>query len=206
MKKINCLNKALKTGAFIFFVILCSVSVSAQSDTLHLNYVALQPKMPDSTEAKITNWVKKLNGKHMDVQILAYYSQADFKKYSVERSEDVNLIVLRKARDLVTITKNEVKKGAKSQRSLVDIIYKPTGSVDAPKEKAVAKKEEKTETTTTTNTTKTSTSSTEKKEETSSSSNNETAPAQPVVKDGYYLDSVYVNGVLKVTKRKIKKK
>jgi hypothetical protein len=141
MKKTLSLKLRIKTIVFLFALILFTKSGFSQ-DTLHLNYIALQPKMPDTTEAKITDWAKKLNGKHMDVEILAYYSQSDFKKYSTERSEDVYLIVLRKARDFVTITKNDVVKGAKSQRSRVDIVYWPTGSDPIAKEKAEKDKKE----------------------------------------------------------------
>lgn len=198
MKKTAFLNS--KTILVLFITLLFATTGFAQ-DTLHLNYVALQPKMPDSTEAKITAWVKKLNGQHVNVQILAYYNQSEFKKYSVERSEEVNLIILRKARDLVTITKNEVKKGAKSQRSKVDIVYIGGPGTSITKEATITKKEEKT----TSNEAKNETTPTETKKE-EAASNTVVEPVKPVVQDGYIYDSVYVNGVLKVTKKKVKKK
>jgi len=139
--------------------------------------------MPDTTEAKITNWAKMLSGKHMDVEILAYYSQSDFKKYSTERSEDVNLIVLRKARDFVTIKKNEVKKGLKSQRSLVDIIYWPTGTEIVLKEKVKEKtastpeKKEPEKTTTTSPKKENKKEDSKVKEDKSTAKNNETGEA-----------------------------
>jgi hypothetical protein len=180
MKKILSLNSRSKTVVFLFATILFKTSGFSQ-DTLHLNYIALQTKMPDSTEAKITNWAKNLNGKHMDLEILAYYSQSDFKKYSTERSEDVNLIVLRKARDFVTIKKNEVKKSSKSQRSLVDIIYWPTGTEVVLKERekktSTSEKKEPEKTTATSPKKENKKEDSKVKEEKSTAKNNEPGEA-----------------------------
>jgi len=135
----NPLYSARQLGLFaiIFILGLITIKGYAQSDTLHLNYKGLDTKMPDSTEARIVEWAKKLNGKHVDVDVVAYYDQSDFKKFAAERADESFLILNRKARELITINSYAPKKGQKSQRSRVDVIYKVTLT---PEEKAAAEK------------------------------------------------------------------
>lgn len=98
-------------------------------DTVHLYYKGLATKMADSTEAKITAWAKNLKGQHTNVHVIAWYFESEFKKYSVERADEMFIMLNRKARDLMTLGPIETKKGKKSQRSTVDIIYsRPSGS------------------------------------------------------------------------------
>jgi len=134
MKKSITLQNSIKTIVFTLAIFLFRTTAFSQ-DTLHLNYIALQTKMPDSTDAKVAAWAKNLNGRHVDLEVLCYYSQGSFKPYATERSEEVFLVLNRKARASITIVKNEVVKGSKSQRSMVDVVYRTTGSVDVVKEK-----------------------------------------------------------------------
>lgn len=194
---------------FLLFIMFASNFSFSQSDTLHLYYLGLQTKMADTTDAKVTKWAKQLKGKHVDVDVLCYYSESDFKKYAVERSEDLFLVLNRKARDLITIKSNKAVKGKKSQRSLVDVVYRFTdGSapVSEPKKEEVKKEESAG---TNTGNSSSEQKKTEEKKEDVSSSTSTNSPPPPVITDGkntYIMDSVYVNGVLKVTKRKVKKK
>lgn len=138
--KLSLLTPYFKALALIFILNIFSVTGFSQTDTLRIYYSGLQTKTADSNDTKIAEWAKKLNGRHVDVEVLAYYNQSDFKKFATERSDEMFLTLNRKARDLITITSIGPKKGQKSQRSVVDIVYKTTGSVDPPKEKELANK------------------------------------------------------------------
>lgn len=126
----------LITKAKITVMMLMAIGISqplvSQNDTLHLNYVQVQTKMPDSTEAKIAQWAKSLNGRHVDVNVIAYYHKSEFKKYAQERADEMFLILNRKARALITIQSINTKKGESSQRSRVDVIYTSSGGATAP--------------------------------------------------------------------------
>lgn len=238
MKRSLNLNPCCKTLLFIAVVFGFSLSVQSQSDTLHLYYKGLLTQTTDSNEAKIGMWAKSLNGQHMDVQVLAYYDKNDYKSYSQERADEMFLALNRKARELISIKFIGPKKGEKSQRSTVDIVYSLTGSGNKPKAKVAAelkekepkkekvkeqekekmaveekdedkkepkekeKKEKKVE---------------EKKEKKEDAKEEEKvaekkekpkkAPKEKEINTELYeYDSLYVNGELKVTKRKIKKK
>lgn len=117
-----------KFALVLFVTTLFSLNSNAQTDTLHLYYKGLDIKMPDTTEAKITAWVKKLNGKRVDVNVYAYYAESEFKKFSAERADELFLVLNRKARSLITLQSYGPKKGKKSQRSVVDIVYTYNGS------------------------------------------------------------------------------
>lgn len=115
----------LKFYISIFFLTLSFTrnTCFAQSDTLRIYYQGYNTKMLDSNEAKIGNWAKNLNGKHVNVDVLCYYYEAEHKKEATERSEELWLILNRKARELITIKSNSPKKGEKFQRTRVDIVY-----------------------------------------------------------------------------------
>jgi hypothetical protein len=140
MKNPNSLIAPAK-ALVLLLMFACTSKIKAQ-DTLHLNYVQIQTKMPDTTDAKIDNWIKKLNGQHVDIRVVAYYYKAEFKKYSEERANDLFLILNRKARPLFTIVSVGAKKGESSQRSRVDIIYTKSGAAEEAKVAAAKVKEE----------------------------------------------------------------
>ena len=183
-------------------------SARAQRDTLHIFYQGLQTTILDSNDAKITKWVKGLNGRKVELQIFGYYEDAQYKKYMAERVDNLFLVVNRKARDLINVTFMGPVKGKKSQRSTADIVYSfaatPAAASTTNKEpedekKPKAEKPRKEEKKKMTEVEKTAAPvATE-------------APAnevKPVVINNqeYIIDSIYVNGQLKVTKRKVKKK
>lgn len=167
-----------------------------QTDTLHLYYQGLQSKTPDTTEAKIAAWAKKLKGKHVDVHVLTYYEKSEFKKYSQERSDEMFLILNRQARDLITIVSNSPVKGAKSQRSTVDVVYTSVGSTGQISQASVTKGDPK----------KDNSNSAAAKGKSNSADNNNLVinSASNNTKDEFIIDSTYVNGALKVTKKKNK--
>jgi hypothetical protein len=204
----------------------------SQTDTLHIYYRGLETKIQDSTEAKIANWAKSLKGKKVDIEVLAYYNDAQFKKYSQERSDEIYIVINRKARDLINIKFIGPKKGAKSQRSMADIIYTFQGTTPAP----VAEEKKKTDknnkaagaaavgvgaavgvsaasTSNAEPNAEKSTPTADKKTETTKAPKEEKAPkeAKPVKaektnsKYDIIMDTTYVNGVMKITKRKVKK-
>lgn len=145
MKNMLDKNTRIKILILLFISIIYSNKNFSQIDTLHLYYKGLDNKVPDTTEAKIVAWAKNLNGKHVDIKILAYYSQADFKKVATDRADEMFLVMNRKARSLITIKTYEAQKGTKSQRSLVDVIYTPTEStVTAKPTNTVSEKKENT--------------------------------------------------------------
>lgn len=138
----------------VVLVISCT-SMQAQRDTLRLLYQGVKTEVADSNIAKIAQWASKLpKDKKTNINIVAYYDNSDFKKFMVERAENVFLQVNRKARDLVQINSTEAVRGKKNQRYQVDIIFdtnqpaaQPAAATPEPAKAAVAepKKEEKRE-------------------------------------------------------------
>ncbi len=112
-------------GNLIIFCALIGFSNKSysQRDTLHIYYLGSQTKVLDSNDVKITNWANSLKGKHFDIEIFAYYDNSDFKKFMAERAENLQVVVTRKIRDLITISFSGPKKGKKWQRNMADIIY-----------------------------------------------------------------------------------
>lgn len=131
MKNPAKLTIKAKIAAMMLMTVGLSQPLVSQ-DTLHLNYVQIQTKLPDSTDAKLSQWVKSLNGRHVELTVLAYYHKAEFKKYAQERADDMFLVLNRKARALITIQSIGPKKGESSQRSRVDIVYTISGGNPAP--------------------------------------------------------------------------
>lgn len=152
MKKQSCGKVGVRLFAvLLLMVIKCNTGYS-QSDTLHLYYKGLDTKLPDTTEAKIVNWAKNMKGKHFDVNVIAWYDKNEFKEFAQTRSDEMFLVLNRKARELVTVQSYAPKKGVKSQRSTVDVIYTKTISAEekaaiekAEKEKAEKERREKAE-------------------------------------------------------------
>ncbi len=218
-------------ATLVFALLICCNTLFSQKDTLHIYYQGLQTNIADSNDLKITNWFKaiKAKGGHYDVEIYAYYESSTYKKFMVERAENLHLVVNRKARDLITVKFFGPLKGQKWQRCMADVVYVPTGTAiqepaKAPKkEKEVPAAEPKKETEAVVETS----APAEKKEEASPKPQSETTPVaakeekpkkekpkkEEKVKEEkvknksyeYVMDSVYVNGQLKVTKRKVKK-
>lgn len=137
MKKPFFKNRNSRLIVFLSLLIAFNSSLNSQSDTLHLYFKGQQTKAADTTEAKIAAWARTLNGKKVNVVIVAYYDISDFKTLATERKDEMYLSVMRKARDVVNIEKTEIKKGSKSQRFTVDIIYQSPESI-AMKEKEAA--------------------------------------------------------------------
>ena len=201
------------THLLILFTILASFNnLYSQKDTLHIYYLGLQTKVLDSNEVKIANWAKSLKGRHVDVEIYAYYDNSSYKEYMVERAENLNMIVTRKARDFMTLNFSGPVKGKKTQRLMADIVY-TSANANAPQKVAEEKKdhtavsepvksatpaEKKSQATKPVDKEDNKPVATEKKEANKTVSNDK--------QDDYVIDSVYVNGMLKVTKKKIKKK
>lgn len=100
-----------------------------QKDTLHIYYQGLQTNILDSNDAKITKWVKGLNGRKVELQIYGYYEDSQYKKFMAERVENLFMVVNRKARDQINVTFMGPVKGKKTQRSTADIVY---SSANAP--------------------------------------------------------------------------
>ncbi len=195
-----------------------------QTDTLHLYYRGLETKIQDSTEAKIAKWAKSLNGKKVDVEVLAYYNDAQFKKYSQERSDEIFIVINRKARDLINIKFIGPKKGAKSQRSMADIVYTYQGSTPAPVAEEKKKKETKSEAavgvgaavgvaagaaaanTPDAKSEKAAPPTEKKAKEEKAPKEAKPAKAEkPNSKYDVIMDTTYINGEMKITKRKVKK-
>lgn len=111
---------------------ILSLRSHAQTDTLHLYYNQIKTQLHDTSLAKMDRWIKSLNGNHTTINVVAYYSQSDYKKYAQERADDLFLVINRKARPLFTIETIGPKKGKNSQRSTVDIIYmRPVSPAEA---------------------------------------------------------------------------
>lgn len=151
MKKLN-----LRSLLVLSVLTLLALPGISQKDTLHVYYKGFETKLPDTSDAKVGAWAKKLKGQHLDIEVICYYDKGDYKKYAQERTEDMFLILNRKARDFITITSNVTKKGERSQRSKVDVIYtvslseaekkiKETEAKKAADEKALAEKTKKEE-------------------------------------------------------------
>ncbi len=106
MQKPKCLYQAIAlTIALTFFSTFNQLH--SQNDTLHLNYHYSQNTAHDSTQKKIDNWIKSLNGKHVNIDIVAYYHKSEFKPAAVSRTEDLFIVINRKARNQVSIDKME---------------------------------------------------------------------------------------------------
>ncbi len=112
----------IRKATFLALVI-CSVKLIGQRDTLRLYYSGLAVKLLDSNEVKIGNWANTLKGSKSDVEIHAYYDKSEFKDIAKQRIDDIALVIVRKARDYSNITFQGPKKADKSRRSRVDIIY-----------------------------------------------------------------------------------
>lgn len=193
----------------------------AQRDTLRLFYQGVKTEVADSNIAKLAQWASKLpKDRKTNIDIVAYYDNGDFKKFMVERAENVFLQVNRKARDLVQINKTEAIRGKKNQRYQVDIIFDTNAPAAAPVAQPVAepakaavtepRKEEKKDEPKKSEPKATKKEAPEKKEvvaEPKKEEKKQNEKAEPKSdKYDYVTDSTYVNGVLKVTTRKIKKK
>lgn len=120
-------------------------SLVRSQDTLHLNYHFTQIQPHDSTQAKIDKWIKGLNGQHVDIKVIAYFNRPEFKKVSQQRCDELFLVLNRKARSLITIEFIGPKSGKEYQRTMVDIIYSPTGGAEKAAAAAAAEKEKQKE-------------------------------------------------------------
>lgn len=229
----HLLQTLVLTYGILFF---CGKTFS-QKDTLHLYFVGLQTKIADSNDVKISKWASKVKGKHAWIEIYTYYDNAEFKKYMQERADEVNLTVIRKVRDYVTVKFAGPVKGKKSKRSVADIVYQidepsseessgtsgndnstsTESSTSTPTKSTTTQKDSKTESktdsksgTTTQKNNKTNseqgTAVGESATESNSSTETNSLYNQKPDANGYIYDSVYVNGKLKVTRRKAKKK
>src|SRR5688572_9547777 len=126
MKKPTILITQTRGIVLLLMLIVLAKPGLAQFDTLHLNYHPVHTKPHDSTEAKIDKWVKSLNGKHVDLEVVAYFHKPEFRRFAQERCDEMFLVLNRKARSLITIKTIGPKKGDNWQRSMVDIIYTRT--------------------------------------------------------------------------------
>jgi len=217
---------------FLFLMLLTAFicPVKAQ-DTLHLDFGNTQTVPDKAMEDKIVAWGKTLDGQKQNIKVYAYYHKGEFKQFAQQRLDEMYLSINRKVRDLVNIKEQETKKGENYQRTRVDIIYWAEGSVLSKGGKTDTKKNNtNTNTNSSTSTTKTDTkkgnSKTDNKKTTDAAADDDaptTAVANPngTGKDAgkkkgdegktikydpakEYLDSTYVNGVLKITKKKKK--
>lgn len=179
------------------------LSTFSQKDTLRLYYSGLAVKLLDSNEVKIGKWANTLKGKHVDVEIHAYYDKGEFKQYAEQRLADVELVVIRKARDFITIKYNGPTKSSKTRRSYVDIVYTSDGQM----KNTITEKENSNDKTSV----NVSQSDKTKKENVlnnnikSTNSQNLNQSASEKIDDNYRYDTTYVNGVMKVKKIKLKK-
>lgn len=202
-------------------------SARAQRDTLHIFYQGLQTTILDSNDAKITKWVKGLNGRKVELQIFGYYEDAQYKKYMAERVDNLFLVVNRKARDLINVTFMGPVKGKKSQRSTADIVYSFAATPAAasttnkePEEEKKPKAEKPAEMKQTAAEQHAASQPEKPRKEEKKKMTEVEKTAEPVATEApanevkpvvinnqeYIIDSIYVNGQLKVTKRKVKKK
>jgi len=196
------------SGKHLFFCFALTFGCVSQNllgqDTLHLNYHHTQMKAHDTTVAKIERWAKSLNGKSVNLKVLAYYHKSEFKPGATARNEDLFLVLNRKARTLITIQSMEAVKGKESQRNRVDIVYtfkdapvvQNSVAEESKPVKAEPKKPEKQE-----KPEKPKESKKDNVKEESTARNNQsiTPPEQ-----GYTYDTVYVNGEMKLKKVKVK--
>jgi hypothetical protein len=148
--------KNLKNSSKLFILIVFLLqfsSVKSQFDTLHIYYLGSNTKTLDSNDAKIANWAKTLPAQKTDIKIFAYYTESANKEAAKQRTEEIFLVVNRKARDKVNIISYTPEKGKKYQRSVVDIIYQSGKTSTANTEVIQNKQESKTDIPTTTATT-----------------------------------------------------
>lgn len=213
-KELNLYSKVIAVLAIGFFMSLNNI-VFSQKDTLHIYYQGLQTKILDSNDAKISKWVKSLNGRKAEIEIYSYYEKGEFKKFMVERSDELFMVVNRKARDFITVKFNGAVKGSKSQRSVADLVYSiegvtsnnsnaSSGKPKKEKEKKVEKEEKKDiegEKDVVEKSENSSNNSTTIKEEKKIEKSKQDQP-----KSGYIYDTTYINGKAKITKTKIKNK
>jgi hypothetical protein len=210
---------ALRLSLILITMVFFAPKMSAQNyDTLHLYYNNISVQPHDTTLKKLDKWIKGLNGKHQDIKIIAYYHKLEFKKYSQQRIDEMFLTINRKARPLFTITEMKPAKGKDFQRTTVDIIYTPTGGSSEPaakkeapadnkKEKEAGGKIEKGVGVTGDGKSEKSEPAKEKKSEAKAEKpekKDEGKKVKPLDTDHYIYDSVYINGKLKVTKKKKK--
>ncbi len=209
--KMNVCSKLAVILTIGFFMSLNQV-VLAQ-DTLHIYYQGLQTKILDSNDAKISKWVKSLNGRKVQIEIYSYYEKGEFKKYMTERTDELFMVVNRKARDFITVKFMGAVKGKKSQRSVADLVYTIDGvpssnsnaSTTTKKEKKEkVAKEEKNEVVETNE--NSNNNSNIKKEEKEVKEKKVEKSNQEQPKPGYVYDTTYINGKAKITKTKIKNK
>lgn len=211
---------------FCFFSILAFVfsqNLFSQTDTLRLNYYYTQVAPHDSNVAKIDKWVKGLNGRKVNVNTYAYYYKASYKELSEQRLKELFIILSRKARAQITFGEQKTKKGDESEKGIIHIAYsfadsKPTtDSKPEPKKTDVAKeskpksggpakdiaKEEKAKEKDAEKA-KEKEREREKQAQTVAKEKEKQSEVVQTPDDQYVYDSVYVNGALKVTKRKRK--
>lgn len=140
MKKKTTSVLSFKFIAFCCLTLFLSFVSQAQTqDTLHVNYDNIKVTPHDTALAKMDAWIKSLNGAHVDINVYAYYSKIEFKKYAQQRADEMFLILNRKARSQFTIVFIGPKKGENSQRSRVDIVY--TRPLTEAEKAAIAAKE-----------------------------------------------------------------
>jgi hypothetical protein len=145
MKKIQFADVMNFKSFFVLFSILfISIhSCYSQQDTIRLHYQGTQTKLLDSSEAKIDKWVKNLKGRKADVKIVGYYEKSEFKDVAKARLEDIQMVIIRKARETVTIKKLGTDKGPKAKRTCVEIIATVYASEAELEAKAKAEEEAK---------------------------------------------------------------
>lgn len=224
MKPIHMKN-SIKLSVLVLAII--SIQQVYAQDTLHLDFGNTQTVPDKAMEDKIVAWGKTLGGKKQDIKVRAYYHKADFKEFAQKRLDEMYLSINRKVRDLVNIKEQETKKGENYQRTRVDIIYWPAGT----DEKSMAKDTKKDTKDTKKDTKDTKKDVAKDKKDTKTDDKKvveeEKQDDTPKGNDGKvgkdagkkkgdegktikydpakeYLDSTYVNGVLKITKRKKK--
>lgn len=212
----------------VILIAITSFQLSFGQDTLHLDFGNTQTVPDKAMEDKIVAWGKTLNGKKQDIKVRAYYHKADFKEFAQKRLDEMYLSLNRKVRDVINIKEQEVKKGDNYQRVRVDIIYWPTGmdekslAKDNKKDAKEDKKEDKKEKEDKKSDKKDSKKDDKKSDDKKAEEKKDDKPSGNDGKVGKdagkkkgdegkvikydpekeYLDSTYVNGVLKVIKRK----
>jgi hypothetical protein len=221
------MRPSLAVSKFFLILFVAFVCHVHAQDTLHLDFGNTQTVPDKAMEDKIVAWGKTLNGQKQNIKVYAYYHKGEFKQFAQQRLDEMYLSINRKVRDLVNIKEQETKKGDNYQRTRVDIIYWAEGSVVAKPGKTDTKKtnDNSNATTTKTDNKKTDNKKTDTKKTTDNTE--EDAPTTAVAnpngtgKDAgkkkgdegktikydpakEYLDSTYVNGVLKINKKKKK--
>src|SRR5688572_6376986 len=100
MKNSTTVMAHYRAIVFLFISAVFAGPGFSQPDTLHLYYHAVHTKPADSTEARIDKWVKKLNGKPVDIDVVGYYHKPEFKQFAIDRCDELFLVLNRKARAL----------------------------------------------------------------------------------------------------------